>query len=141
MASIERIDTHFQGNRFCGVFVVRGKDTISIVEAGSTLSVPPTLEYLKEHNIRPEDVKQVFITHVHLDHSGGTGLLLQSLPNATVYTHTAGVQHIVNPHAKLVPGAVAVYGEEVFNQDYPGIVGTDASRVVGCVDGQVIGDF
>lgn len=34
-----------------------------------------------------------------------------------------------------------MYGEEVFNQDYPGIVGTDASRVVGCVDGQVVGDF
>ena len=62
--------------------------------------------------------------------------MLQSLPNALIYTHAAGVSHIVDPFAKLVPGAIAVYGKQVFEKDYPNIVGAAADRVVGCKDGQ-----
>jgi glyoxylase-like metal-dependent hydrolase (beta-lactamase superfamily II) len=139
--SITRIDTKFMRDEFCGVFHVLYDGINSIVEVGSTLSVPHILNYFSENKIMLNQIKNIFVTHVHLDHSGGVGLLLKSLPNATVYTHTAGVPHIINPHAKLVAGAVEVYGQTVFDADYPGIVGCDSSRVIAMKNNQVIDHF
>lgn len=45
---------------------------------------------------------------------------------------------MIDPHSKLVPGALAVYGDKVFNQDYPGIEGIESDRVVACKDGDVV---
>eukprot|EP00703_Trepomonas_sp_PC1_P002002 JAP94604.1 Metallo-beta-lactamase superfamily protein [Trepomonas sp. PC1] len=139
--SVTRIDTKFLRGEFCGVFHVEHEGIHSIVEVGSTLSVPYIVGYLKDKQIGLDVIKNVFITHVHLDHSGGAGLLLQSLPNATIYTHSAGVTHIVNPHAKLVPGAVEVYGQETFDKDYPNIVGCDQSRVKAMKDSEIVDNF
>ncbi|CAL6041055.1 Metallo-beta-lactamase_superfamily protein [Hexamita inflata] len=141
MSTVTRIDTNFLRGEFCGVFVVNQNNSFSIVEVGSTLSVPPILSYLEKNKISKESVRNIFITHVHLDHSGGAGLLLKELPNATIYTQAAGVTHIVDPHAKLVPGAVEVYGKEVFDADYPGIIGCDANRVKAMNENDVVDGF
>ena len=89
-------------------YVIIGKKPI-LVESGPTSSVPNLLSGLKELGIPFEDVEYVAITHVHLDHGGGAGTLLKSLPNAKVLVHPRGMPHLVDPE-RLWPSSQAVLG-------------------------------
>ncbi|MDQ4106929.1 MAG: MBL fold metallo-hydrolase, partial [Actinomycetota bacterium] len=62
--------------------------------------------------VAPEDVRQVFLTHVHLDHAGASGHLAERLPNATFYVHEVGYPHLVDP-SKLLKSATRIYGERM----------------------------
>ena len=108
--SISRIDTKFLRSEFCGVFILNHDATYSIVEAGSTLSVPPTLEFLRANNIDIAKIENIFITHAHLDHMGGVGMLAAAIPEAKVYCHPASLPHVVDPLSKLAAAAIQVYG-------------------------------
>jgi glyoxylase-like metal-dependent hydrolase (beta-lactamase superfamily II) len=99
-----------------GSYVLTGAKTI-IVETGPTSSVSNLLSGLKELGVKAEDVAYVALSHVHLDHGGGAGTLLKSLPNAKVIVHTRGAPHLLNPEklwlqSQKVLGHVAdMYGK------------------------------
>ena len=65
--------------------------------------------------IAREQVDYVFLTHVHLDHAGGAGQLMQALPNARAVLHPRGAPHMVDP-SKLIAGSIEVYGEAMYRQ-------------------------
>jgi glyoxylase-like metal-dependent hydrolase (beta-lactamase superfamily II) len=79
----------------------------------------------------------VIPTHVHLDHAGGVGLLMQELPRATLVIHPRGARHMMDPTV-LVEGARAVYGREVADRDYGELVPVPAERIVTTAEGMVI---
>ena len=100
-------------------YVMKGTKSI-IVETGPSSSIPNLLSGLKELNVKTEDVAYVAISHVHIDHGGGVGTLLKSLPNAKVIVHQRGARHLVNPEklwlqSKMVLGNVA----EIFGMPEP----------------------
>lgn len=82
-------------NLICSYIIVGPK--VFLVESGPTNSVPNLLAGLAELGIKPEDVEYVAITHIHLDHGGGAGALLKSLPNAKVIVHPRGAPHLIDP--------------------------------------------
>lgn len=98
-------------------YVVKGAQKIAIVETGPTCSVENLLAGLREIDIKTEDVDYVMVTHVHIDHAGGAGTLLQHLPKARLLVHSRGAPHIINPEklwaqSKQVLGEIAeIYGE------------------------------
>ena len=100
-------------------YILKGNKPI-IVETGPTSSIPNLLLGLKELNVKPEDVAYVALTHVHIDHSGGTGTLLKSLPNAKVIVHSKGAPHLKDP-AKLWVATKEVLGSvaEMFGEPEP----------------------
>src|SRR5690606_22590284 len=85
----------------------------AFVDTGTAHSVPRLLQALTEHGLRTEQVEYVLLTHIHLDHAGGAGQLMQRLPNARCVVHPRGRRHLADP-AKLIAGSKAVYGEEAF---------------------------
>lgn len=91
-----------------------------LVESGPTNSVPRLLEALDELGIKREDIQYVAVTHIHLDHGGGAGTLLKSLPNAKVIVHPKGAPHLINPD-RLWPSAQSVLGyvSEIFGKPEP----------------------
>lgn len=105
-------------NLICS-YVLRGEKTM-LVESGPTSSVPNLLDGLRELDVRFEDVEYVAVTHVHLDHGGGAGTLLKSLPNAKVLVHPRGMPHLVEP-SKLWESAQSVlkYVSEIFGKPEP----------------------
>jgi glyoxylase-like metal-dependent hydrolase (beta-lactamase superfamily II) len=105
-------------NLICS-YVIKGSKTI-LVESGPTSSVPRLVKGLKELNVNFEDVEYVAITHVHLDHGGGAGTLLNYLPNAKVIVHQRGAPHLVGPD-KLWSSAQNVLGfvAEIFGKPEP----------------------
>ena len=92
---------------------------------------------LRVKDIDAAAVDYVFLTHVHLDHAGGAGTLMQQLPNAQAVLHPRGAPHMIEP-ARLVKGAQAVYGVEPFTEMYGEIVPIDEDRVLVVADQQEI---
>ena len=68
---------------------------------------------------------------------GRTGELLRELPRAKLMVHPRGAPHLVDP-AKLVASARQVYGDELFDRAYGGLVPVPAHRVLEAADGQVV---
>ena len=91
--------------------------------------MPHLLDGLRQQGFDVGDVDFVFLTHIHLDHAGGAGLLMQHLPNARCVVHPRGAPHMVSPE-RLVAGTIGVYGEERTREMYGDIVPIDESRVV-----------
>lgn len=105
-------------NLICS-YVIKGKKSV-LVESGPTSSVPKLLSGLKELEIKLEDIEYVAVTHVHLDHGGGTGSLLKFLPNAKVLVHSRGMPHLVNPE-RLWQSSQMILGfvSEIFGKPEP----------------------
>ena len=76
-------------------------------------------------------------THVHLDHAGGVGLLMEALPGARALVHPRGLRHLVDPKA-LWLGALAVYGEEEMLRSYGKLVPVPAERVTETREGMQV---
>lgn len=100
-------------------YIIAGSKPM-LVESGPTNSVPNLLSGIQELGIKPEAIKYVAVTHVHLDHGGGAGTLLKHLPNAKVLVHPRGMPHLVDPE-RLWPSSQAVLGfvSEVFGKPEP----------------------
>jgi glyoxylase-like metal-dependent hydrolase (beta-lactamase superfamily II) len=81
---------------FIASYVLRGEQ-FAIVETGPTSSIPNLLRGLKVLSVKPEDVAYVAVSHIHLDHGGGVGTLIKSLPKARVIVHRRGAPHLAKP--------------------------------------------
>lgn len=108
---IELIDGYDLGvAKRTGIYVIREED-LTIVETGPSPSVKYICAGLQALGYSMADVKYIIVTHIHLDHAGGAGLLLEECPNATVIVHPKGARHLADPE-RLIAGAKAVYKEK-----------------------------
>ncbi len=101
----------------------------AFVDTGANAGVPLLLDALRQQELDVGDVDFVFLTHIHLDHAGGAGLLMRQLPNARCVVHPRGAPHMINPE-KLIKGTEGVYGVERTREMYGEIVPIEADRVV-----------
>ncbi len=111
----------------------------AFVDTGTNDSVPLLLDALQQHDLDAADVDFVFLTHVHLDHAGGAGLLMRHLPNARCVIHPRGAPHMVDPE-KLIRGTEGVYGVERAREMYGELRPIDERRIIVVDDEQWI-DF
>ncbi len=114
------------------------RDECAFIETNTAHAVPRLLAALSKAGKRPEDVRYVVVTHAHLDHAGGAGLLLRALPNAMLLAHPRTAKHLVDPDL-LVTGAMSVYGTGRFRTLYGEVVPAPASRVRALEDGESFG--
>jgi len=117
-------------NLICS-YVIKGAKT-NLVESGPTNSVPNLLSGLKELKVNLSDIEYVAVTHVHLDHGGGAGTLLKSLPNAKVIVHPRGAPHLIDPE-RLWPSSRSVLGfvAEIFGKPEP----VPQDRIIALTEG------
>ena len=89
-----------------------GGSSAALIETGPTTCLDHLTKGLEQNGVSPEDVRGVFLTHIHLDHAGASGHLAELLPNATFYVHELGYPHLADP-SKLVKSATRIYGERM----------------------------
>lgn len=128
------IDAQYVRTGLACCYLIEENGHACFVDTGTNHTTPILLELLKLKNIPVEQVDYVIPTHVHLDHAGGAGSLMQQLPNASLVTHPRGARHMVNP-SRLQAGATAVYGDSEFNKHYGALVPVDEQRVTPTNDG------
>ncbi|QNU25013.1 MBL fold metallo-hydrolase [Geobacillus zalihae] len=118
-----------------GTYVLH-EENLAIIETGPSPSVPHLLAGLKALHIDPADIRYIIVTHIHLDHAGGVGVLLEHCPNATVIVHPKGKRHLADP-SRLIAGAKAVYGEQ-FDALFDPIVPVPEERLLVKEDGETL---
>ena len=134
---IHVIDTGFHRPLFDAAYLIVEDGRAAFIDTGTNLAVPRLLAVLDDLGLARDAVDFVIPTHVHLDHAGGCGLLMQHLPRATLLVHTRGARHMVDPQA-LYDGALAVYGQAAMDRDYGTLVPVPAARVRSPADGEVL---
>ncbi len=67
---------------------------------------------LRALGIGPGDLASVVVTHIHLDHAGGTGDIAAMFPSAEIVVHELGARHLADP-SRLMASARLVYGDEL----------------------------
>jgi glyoxylase-like metal-dependent hydrolase (beta-lactamase superfamily II) len=129
------IDTgHMRREADASYLLVDG-GSAAFVDTGTRLSVPNLLAALRALDIDVERVDYVLLTHVHLDHAGGAGALMASLPRARAIVHPRGAPHLIDP-TKLFAAAKSVYGDELFAKQFGEAVPIAAERVATVKDGE-----
>ena len=131
------LDSGFHRPRLDAIHLIVERGRAAVVDTGVNDSVPRVMQALADLGLAPDSVDWVVLTHVHLDHAGGAGQLMQQLPSAKLLVHPRGARHMIDP-SKLVAGTVAVYGEAVANRMYGQIVPVPEARVVEAPEGTAI---
>lgn len=130
---ITAIDSRFVRPGLAAIHLIIEQGQAAIVDTGTNFSLPDVQAVLRAKGIAHAEVVLVIVTHVHLDHAGGAGLMMQHFPNARLVVHPRGARHMIDP-ARLIAGASAVYGEDVVRQTYGEIIPVAAQRVVEAPD-------
>ena len=126
---VTTIDVAYVRSGFAASHLIVENGYAAFIDTGTSLSVPLLLKVLAEKGISREKVTHVMPTHVHLDHAGGAGALMQEFPNAVLVVHPRGARHMIDP-TKLIAGTVAVYGEERTQKLYGTIFPVPEERVL-----------
>lgn len=128
MSNPKVIDTHQFGRMHAGAAYYLHGTKHSLIETGTSLSVPYIVQ-----EIPKVDLDYIFVTHVHLDHAGGAGLLAQRYENASVIVHPHGAKHLIDP-TRLVESVRQATGEmfALYGEAIP----IDAERVHAAGDGE-----
>ncbi|HXG90263.1 MAG TPA: MBL fold metallo-hydrolase [Vicinamibacterales bacterium] len=104
------IDLKFLGlPRVIGSAVLEGPAGLVLIDPGPTSCLPALESGLADHGHRLKDVRTLLLTHIHLDHAGATGTLMDRFPELTAYVHARGAPHMIDP-AKLLASATRLYG-------------------------------
>lgn len=119
---------------FIASYTVIGERT-AIVETGPTSTVDNLLRGLDEIGVNRDSVSFIMVSHIHLDHGGGVGTLLKSLPNAKLIVHPRGAPHLVNPE-KLWTQSKQVLGKVAELYEAPEPVAPE--RILSAGDGMTV---
>jgi glyoxylase-like metal-dependent hydrolase (beta-lactamase superfamily II) len=130
-AHAEIIDLRMGGRaRALGAWLVG--DTL--IDCGPSACLAELLAGLGER--RP---RRLLLTHIHFDHAGATGALVERWPDLNVFVHPRGAPHLVDP-SRLVSSARRVYGER-FDELLGEVIPVPEANLHTIEDGQRIGGF
>ena len=92
---------------FVGSWVYTGKTNL-VVDVGPAASVGSLIGWLRDRGVRTVDY--VLLSHIHIDHAGGTAEFLRSFPSARVVVQAKGLPHLTDP-SKLWQGSLQTLGD------------------------------
>ncbi len=111
MTTLHTLDLNFLGTpHVIASYLLIGPNSAALIESGPGSTLNHLLEALKLHGLQPSDVRDVLVTHIHLDHAGAAGWWARQ--GATVYVHPVGAPHLIDP-SKLLSSAQRIYGDRM----------------------------
>ena len=134
---ITAIDTVMANERELNAVYLLEATEPALIEAGPGADHDRIVSALDALGVGAETLAHVIVTHIHMDHAGGVGALLERFPRATVWVHEIGARHLVDPE-RLVASTARTYGEERMRVLYGAMVPTPADRVKGVAGGERI---
>src|SRR5439155_9605752 len=134
---ITAIDTMMAGRAAVTAAYLIHAPAPALVETGPTASLPAVLAGLSALGVGPDDLAHVVVSHIHLDHAGGAGALLERFPRATLWVHARGAPHLVEP-ARLVASTIRSYGQEAVDTMFGPVTPVPSERLRGLAEGDRI---
>src|SRR3954451_13375897 len=134
---ITAIDTVMANQReLNAVYLVEASEP-ALIEAGPGADHDRIVSALDVLGVGSDTLAHIVVTHVHIDHAGGVGALLERYTRATVWVHEIGARHLVDPE-RLVASTARTYGEERMRALYGTMRAADAGRVRAVTGGESI---
>lgn len=110
---LDYVDLHFLGRpEIIATAILHGPPGVALVDPGPTTTIENLTRALETKGIRLDDVRQLLITHIHLDHAGASGTIVEKHPHIEVIVHVRGGPHMIDP-AKLLASAGRLYGQDM----------------------------
>lgn len=135
--NLEPLDLRHRGaEHVIGVYLLDTDDGPALFDCGPATTVPTLREGLAERGLKLTDVRHLLLSHIHLDHAGGAGVLVREHPRLRVHVSEVGAPHLVDP-SRLERSARRLYGED-FDQLWGELAPVPESNVE-IVDGPVLG--
>jgi len=112
-SGLDYVDLNFQGRpEIIATAILHGAAGVALVDPGPSTCIDRLTSELARRGIRFEDVRELLLTHIHLDHAGGTGSLIERYPHLEIYVHERGAPHLIDP-SKLIASAGRLYAENM----------------------------
>ncbi|HET6932700.1 MAG TPA: MBL fold metallo-hydrolase [Candidatus Acidoferrum sp.] len=109
------LDLNWTGQARCiATALLRSDNFAALIDPGPGSTLATLRNQLALHRLRVADLNAILLTHIHLDHAGATGALVQENPAIQVYVHARGSAHMSDP-SKLLESARRLYREEMQN--------------------------
>jgi glyoxylase-like metal-dependent hydrolase (beta-lactamase superfamily II) len=110
---MDYVDLNFLGQPgIIATAVLSSPGGVALVDPGPSTTLETLLKALGAQGITLRDVRQVLLTHIHLDHAGATGSLLEANPEIEVLVHERGARHLIDP-SNLMASATRLYGADM----------------------------
>jgi len=107
------IDLNFRGSpRVIATAVMQGADGVTLIDPGPTSCLSALESGLRDRGLTLRDVRSILLTHIHLDHAGACGTIVERVPGVRVFVHERGATHMIDP-AKLLASATRLYGDRM----------------------------
>lgn len=108
---IHTIDLEFLGySKTIAAYLVETSDGPVLMESGPHSTFQNLKSGVEKVGFRLEDIKHVFLTHIHFDHAGAAWALAEM--GAQIYVHPFGLPHMASPQ-KLYESARRIYGKDM----------------------------
>jgi glyoxylase-like metal-dependent hydrolase (beta-lactamase superfamily II) len=112
-SGLDYVDLNFLGRpQIIATGILHGPAGVALVDPGPATTIATLTAALEKKGIRFADVRQILVTHIHLDHSGGVGSILEQHPHIEVVVHGRGAPHLADP-AKLLASAGRLYAQDM----------------------------
>lgn len=126
---IYAFDSGYIRPRLAAIHLIVERGRVAVVDTASNACLPRALDALQRLGLSPASVDYVFLTHVHLDHAGGAGAMMQAFPEARLVVHPRGAPHMTDP-TRLFAAVQAVYGADEARRLYGELVPIPADRIL-----------
>ncbi|MFT2718841.1 MBL fold metallo-hydrolase [Deinococcus sp. A31D244] len=111
--SVHALDLNFQDTPgVIASFVFDTGDGLAVVDTGPTSTLGALRGGLTGIGATLSDVRYILLTHIHFDHAGAAGTVLNLVPQAHAYVHARGAAHLSRPE-RLVASATQIYGDQM----------------------------
>jgi hydroxyacylglutathione hydrolase len=131
------IDSGFGRPLLDAVHVLVEGERAALIDTATNSCVPRVLDALSALGLAPAQIDYIILTHIHLDHAGAAGKLMQLLPQAKLVVHPRGARHMIDP-GKLLAGTIAVYGSAATQRMYGELLSVPAQRLIEAQHGQTL---
>jgi len=110
---VDYVDLEFLGKAgLIATGILHGTPGVALVDPGPSTTLETLERKLGAKGMRFADVRAILLTHIHLDHAGATGPLMDRCPDARVYVHAKGAPHMIDPSG-LLASASRLYGADM----------------------------
>ena len=134
---IHAFDAGYLRPELAAVHLIEHHGHAAFVDTGTFATLPRALAALDALGLGPDAVDYIILTHIHLDHAGGAGVMMDAFPRARLVVHPRGARHMAEP-ARLMAGVEAVYGKDRAGQLYGELRPIAADRIVEAHEGAVV---
>jgi glyoxylase-like metal-dependent hydrolase (beta-lactamase superfamily II) len=112
-SGLDYVDLDFLGRpEIIATAILHGPSGVALVDPGPSTTLGNLTASLEKKGIRFGDVRQLLLTHIHLDHAGATGSILEKHPHIEVIVHGRGAPHLADP-SKLLASAGRLYAQDM----------------------------